>query len=423
MRHRSRPPSASRSPPDTSRTSDDASGTWASSATLTNTCPRSRSRSPTSRWRRGSSAENGSSSSRTGRSRTSSATALASPSRRHKAAAQASPWLAKLRAPRSRTASVRSSRCGPTKRGPSDELVRPAFGQTGLERLLERLAHDVRSVRRTRARTRRGAGTPPPPVVASACGGLGVGAGPARCPFLTSSASQASSPVGAPRPSHSFSKRLRWRRVALVRRHGGLLERPERADGVVEEVAPLGRVADHDDEVVGAEEHRPNLPAQIALAPHRRPVHLDAVRSSAGDLHLDQDLARLLGQDLAARVRRPVRVAPDDRLGRGGSRRLEEEQEGDPLEQVGLALAVRAGDRHRAPRAARPGASRRGCGSPGARPTRAATRRQPTGVGSLTGITRYVNSSDSPRTIPGFRPSRTSSRTDSPDAAARPSAR
>ena len=33
---------------------------------------------------------------------------------------------------------------------------------------------------------------------------------------------------------------------------------------------------------------------------------------------------------------------------------------------------------------------------------RAAPRRQPTGVGSLTGITRYVNSSDSPRTIPGF---------------------
>ena len=47
-----------------------------------------------------------------------------------------------------------------------------------------------------------------------------------------------------------------------------------------------------------------------------------------------------------------------------------------------------------------PGASRRGCGSPGARPSRAATRGQPTGVGRRTGITRYVNSSDSPRTIP-----------------------
>src|SRR5829696_3446063 len=49
MRHRDHAPRAATVPADTSRTIDEGSGTWASSATLTKTCPRSASRSPTSR--------------------------------------------------------------------------------------------------------------------------------------------------------------------------------------------------------------------------------------------------------------------------------------------------------------------------------------------------------------------------------------
>src|SRR6266508_1165497 len=75
--------------------------------------PRPANRSATWPARFGSRAENGSSRSKTGDSSTSAWIALPRPRRRHSAAAQASPWEAKARAPRSRTASSRSSRCGP----------------------------------------------------------------------------------------------------------------------------------------------------------------------------------------------------------------------------------------------------------------------------------------------------------------------
>src|SRR3712207_3313617 len=53
---------------------------------------------------------------------------------------------------------------------------------------------------------------------------------------------------------------------AVVRGDRALLERPQRADGIVEEVATLARLADHGEQVVGPEEHGPNLSADVALA-------------------------------------------------------------------------------------------------------------------------------------------------------------
>ncbi len=409
-------------PAETSRTSVEGSGTWASSATLTRTCPR-----PGAAPRPVAAVAGPAP--RTGRPGAGPAARGPRPPRRSRAraAGTAPPPMphrgsrSSGRRGRARRASDRRGGARPAwSAGSSSSL--PAFGQPGCERLLERLPGHVRSVLARQAvagevpvllfRGRREPSRRPR-----------RGAGSARSRSSTSSASQASSPVGAPRPSHSFSSRLRWRSVrsyaVIADSLSGHSERiassmkSRRFDGI----------PDHDDEVVGPEVHRAHLPPQIALAPHRRTVHLHAVRAAARDLDLDQHLAGLVGDHLAARVGGPVRIAPDHGFGGRGPRRLEEEQEGDALEQVGLALAVGTRDRDQARRGARRAASRRGCGSPGVRPTPAATRHQPTGVGSRTGITRYVNSSDSPRTIPGFRPSRTSSRTDSPEAAARPSAR
>jgi len=103
----------------------------------------------------------------------------------------------------------------------------------------------------------------------------------------------------------------------------------------------LARIADHDHEIVRSEEHRTDLTSEVALASDRRPVHLHAVRALTGDLDLDEDLA-VRGLHLAARVRGTVGASTHDRLGGRGSRRLQEEQERDALEQVRLPLAVRA---------------------------------------------------------------------------------
>jgi hypothetical protein len=231
---------------------------------------------------------------------------------------------------------------GADQGGPPDQLVAPAFGQPAFERLLERLPGHVRSVvageavpgevlvlpLRRRGEPRRGLGAKPDqraPVLDQ----LGVpGPQPGRCPASLPFLEQ---PV-------ALSQR------AFVGRHRGLLERPQRPDRLVEEVASLGGIPDHDHEIVRTEVHRANLTPQVSLAPYRRSIDLDSVGASSRDLDLDQHLARLLGDDLAARVGGAVGVMPDHRFRGRGTRRLEEEQEGDPLEQVGLALTVRARD-------------------------------------------------------------------------------
>ena len=274
-------------------------------------------------------------------------------------------------------------------------------------------------VRRT---PRRRAGPAARPPRARACGRA------RRRPAISSS-SQASMPAGAPAPSHSFSSRLRWRSAAVVGGEQSFLERPQRDHRLVEERAALRRVADHDRQVERAEQHRAHLAPQVALAPHRRSVDLHPARAPARGSRPRPAPCRSRSRTRLARRRRRPRRCTSAALA---------ETRGDPSaystwmpssrfvlpsplgptndrEPVGqlLELGVLVVAELDAARPT-PGASRAGS---------ARARDQETAAGRRTGITRYVNSSPSPRTTPGFSPSRTSSRTLSPVAARSPSAR
>ena len=125
-----------------------------------------------------------------------------------------------------------------------------------------------------------------------------------------------------------------------------LLQRPERGHRLVEERAPLRWVADHDRQVEGAEQHRADLAAKVAFAPHGRPVHLHAARALHRDLDLHEHLAPT-GLELTAGVRRVMALLHQRRVG-GGPRRAEGVEHVHALEQVRLALPVRP-DHHRQP--------------------------------------------------------------------------
>src|SRR5213083_302297 len=271
------PPRTVTAPADTSQTASALAGTWASSATVTTTWPRPASRSATWPPLLGSRAENGSSRSRTGGSPTSAWMALARPRRRHRAAAQASPWEAKARAPRSRTASSRSSRCGPTRLvrrvSSSFRRVGPVSNERGS--VLDQLRIPRLELLRR----------------------------PPSLPLLQQAIALAKGPV--------------------VRGEDGLLERPERGNGLVHEPAPLRRIASHDIEVLRPEERRTDLPTKVALAPHRRPIDLHLVRPVPGDLHLDQHPAAG-GLDLPSKVCR-LGFPPNQGLGARSARGNQEE--------------------------------------------------------------------------------------------------
>ncbi len=107
----------------------------------------------------------------------------------------------------------------------------------------------------------------------------------------SSSSSQASIPAGAPRPpSHSLRRRFRCRSARSYADETPVLQRPERDDGLIHEVAALRGITDHHRQIEGTEEHRPHLPAELALAPERALVQLHAARALARDLHLDEGL-------------------------------------------------------------------------------------------------------------------------------------
>src|SRR6266545_4744430 len=198
-------------PADTSQTASALGGTWASSATVTTTWPRPASRSATWPPRFGSRAENGSSRSRTGGSPTSPWMALPKPRRRHSAAAQASPWEAKARAPRSRTASSRSSRCWPTR------LVRRV--SSSFLRSARRVRNaSSRSSPHTEGRYSQASPVPDRPANSSWAPGDSRATASARRrrsadPFATSSASQASRSSGPKNAARTCRRRSRLRRT------------------------------------------------------------------------------------------------------------------------------------------------------------------------------------------------------------------
>jgi hypothetical protein len=124
----------------------------------------------------------------------------------------------------------------------------------------------------------------------------------------------------------------------VVRGEYRLLERPERGHGLVHELAPLRRITPDDVEILRPEERRTDLSAKVALAPNWGPVDLDLVRPVPGDLHLDQH-PPAGGLDLPAKVG-CIGPSPDQRFGARSSRRDQEEQERNPLDEVGLPFSV-----------------------------------------------------------------------------------
>src|SRR6266542_469783 len=183
-------PRSETAPARTRHTRSATSGTCASSATDITVCPRPARRPAKRRWRTGSSPGNGSSRSSTGGSPTSASTAAASPRRSDSAAAQASPCEANARAPRSFTRRSCSSRWSP-----ETAAVSPS-GTDGAYRMSS--PYPVSASNSAPAR---------PPTASATAARSRVSAAPVR----TSSASQASSPGGAPRPSQSLSSRFRCR--------------------------------------------------------------------------------------------------------------------------------------------------------------------------------------------------------------------
>ena len=222
--------------------------------------------------------------------------------------------------------------------------------------------------------------------------------------------------------------------VALPQRpvvgRGAAPSRPQRHERLVHEPPPVDGLAPASTSGRRAEEHPAHLPAEIAAVPDRVAVHLHAARALLADLDLHEHLA-VARVDLAADVP-AVGALAHERLG-SPTRGLRRARTGSTCPPSGSSCPRRwARPRRRVPPARDRAGCARGCGSRAARPSSDACARQgatlrqsPTGDrrGSRTGITRYVNSSPSPRTTPGFRPSRTSSRTASPTAAVSPSAR
>src|SRR6266545_618880 len=220
--------------------------------------------------------------------------------------------------------------------GPSSELVVPPLRQPGPERLLQVL---------------------PPyrgPVIAGQLGarqtgefllcawgqtGHGIVPKPEERGSVLHQLGVPSLEVIRRSPSLPFlQKSVALSKGPVVRRQHRLLERPERGHGLVHEPATLRRIAPDDVEILRPEERRADLPPKVALAPHRGPVDLDLVRPAPRDLHLDQHPATG-GLDLPSEVGR-IGPSPDQRLGARGSRRDQEEQERDALDEVGLPLSV-----------------------------------------------------------------------------------
>ncbi len=163
---------------------------------------------------------------------------------------------------------------------------------------------------------------------------------------------------------------------------------------LVHEPPPLPRVAPDQGQVLGGEQHGAQDAQHVTRPRHRAPVDPGPVGPARGDLQLDQQLAPLV--DHGGAHHGPLGAVPHQGSVRGHPVRTEGGHVPDRLNQVGLALTVRADqhararlerhvrvrpraevadlempDEHRVPRVSRPGWSRpRNSARPGARRVR-----------------------------------------------------
>jgi hypothetical protein len=157
---------------------------------------------------------------------------------------------------------------------------------------------------------------------------------------------------------------------------------------LIHEPPALGRIAAHDVQVVGAEEHSADARTKLSFAPDGRSIHANGARAPGRrDLDLDER-APAERLDLAAHERRG-RAVPDERLRRRRPRRGERQQVEGAFEEIRLPLAV-GPDRHHH-------AVRRDVRQPRVpmvaevaqlEPEEPQARRYATGAGSRTGMTR-----------------------------------
>ena len=275
------------------------------------------------------------------------------------------------RAPRSRTASSRSSRWGPTsevrrwsssaRRSPSRRPERR--GRRPRRRL------DVRRVAHRRDRSPRAGGTRRSAAAqATRLGAAGACRRSAPAPASTSCSSHASSPAGAPRPSHSFSRRFRWR-TTLARRRSRACPAPGCSATTT---SSMNARRFDGSPITTGRSNGPNSTARTCRRRSRRRrtgERFTWIRFAPRRAHLDLDEhVPVAGRELAADVAGLGAVA-HHRLGRGRARAARA-RTGRASPRAGWSCPRRW---DRPPPRARRGSDRaacaRGCGSRAARPT------------------------------------------------------
>ena len=158
-------------------------------------------------------------------------------------------------------------------------------------------------------------------------------------------------------------------------------------DQLVEDAAPLARLAAHDSQVLGGEQHRPDGPEDVTRTRLRRAVEAGPVGPPGRDLDLDLQLAS--GRDHRRAQQGPFGTGTHQRRVARDPVAAEGRQVPDRLDQVGLALPVRADENARSglerELGVRPTAEVRDgqVSHPHGAPT---TARQPAQPGSRTGI-------------------------------------
>ena len=152
--------------------------------------------------------------------------------------------------------------------------------------------------------------------------------------------------LGRAGPAPDLSSALRCLQHPVVVGADAGEARRARDQQVVEEPAPLGRVALDQRQVLGGEQHGAQDAEDLPGPRHRRPVDPGPVRPAGGDLDLDEQrpvVAHHLAADHGA-----LRAEAHQRRVLRDPVRPEGGEVADRLDQVGLALPVGADERRHA---------------------------------------------------------------------------